>query len=289
MHQLPGPEPQDTIHPLDEEPFPRVYPELRDSELHSSTDSGFSSAKSSLQSEEPQFLLPGPHPEAGVAPRTGTPLQPESSSDSGSGSSTDSGICLQGPRWERLVGGPGQGQDDSGIGFVQSSEVRPEDAQDGSALGHVSLLEPEGTEEDDAAIGAFQGYLKQTRSSEEKAVEADCLEKASSTEGLGPQFRMCLDAEKGWPPPVLAKGYLRQDPPEMTLDPSGAPAGQWNQPAEEWPLLGLTSYDHLALSDWNFARDLGPLDCVAAPGGLPGSVDSDLVTLPLITSLHSNE
>lgn len=32
-----------------------------------------------------------------------------------------------------------------------------------------------------------------------------------------------------------------------------------------------------------------PLDCVEAPGGLVGSFDSDLVTLPLISSLHSNE
>ncbi|VTJ51490.1 Hypothetical predicted protein, partial [Marmota monax] len=32
-----------------------------------------------------------------------------------------------------------------------------------------------------------------------------------------------------WPPPALAKGYVKQDPPGMTVAPSDGPAGQWNQ------------------------------------------------------------
>ncbi|XP_019571758.2 interleukin-10 receptor subunit alpha isoform X2 [Rhinolophus sinicus] len=298
INQLPCSETQDTIHPLDEEAFPKVSPELRNSELHGSTDSGFGSAKPSLQTEEPQFLLPVPHLQAGGTLGKGAPLELESGCNSGSSNSTDSGICLQepslslgtGPTWEQQVGSNSRGQDDSGIGLVQNSELQPGDVQGGSALGRVSPLGPEVTEEEDPAMAAFQGYLKQTRDTEEGAAKAGCLEEeCSSTDGLGPQFRTCLDAEEGRPPPALAKGYLKQDPPETTLDPSGTPTGQWNQPTEEWSLLSLTSSGDLGISDWSFARDLAPLDCVAAPGSLLGSFDSDLVTLPLISSLHSNE
>ncbi|XP_058401113.1 interleukin-10 receptor subunit alpha isoform X3 [Diceros bicornis minor] len=298
ISQLPCPETHDTIHPLDEEAFPKVSPELRNSELHGSTDSGFDSAKPSLQTEEPQFLLPAPHPQAEEALGKGVPPELENSCSSGSSSSTDSGICLQepslspgtGPNWEQQEGNNSQGQDDSGIGLVQSSEGRPGEAQGGSALGHVSSPGPEVSGEEDPAAVAFQGYVKQTRCTEEKEAKAGCLEEeSSSTDGLGPKFRTCLDAEAGWPPPALAKGYLKQDSPGMTLAPSGAPAGQWNQPTEEWSLLGLTSCGDLGTSDWSFAHDLAPLDCVAAPGGLLGTFDSDLVTLPLISSLHSSE
>ncbi|KAK2495558.1 hypothetical protein MC885_003781 [Smutsia gigantea] len=293
ISQLPCPETRDTIHPLDEEALPKVFPELRNSELHSSTDSGFGSAKPSLQTEEPQFLLPAPHPQARGTLRQGAPLELESSSDS-----TDSGICLQepslspglGPGWEQQVRSNSQGQDDSGIGLAQNSEGQPEDAQGGSALGRVNLPGLEGPGEEDPAVVAVQGYLKQTRCTEEKAAKTGCLEEEFSlADGLGPKFRTCPDAEAGWPPPALAKGYLKQDPPGMILTPSGAPAGQWNRPAEEWPLLGFPSRGDLRASDWSCAQDFGSLDCVAAPGGLLGSFDSDLATLPLISSLNSNE
>ncbi|XP_004427327.1 PREDICTED: interleukin-10 receptor subunit alpha [Ceratotherium simum simum] len=298
ISQLPCPETHDTIYPLDEEAFPKVSPELRNSELHGSTDSGFDSAKPSLQTEEPQFLLPAPHPQAEEALGKGVPPELENSCSSGSSSSTDSGICLQepslspgtGPNWEQREGNNSQGQDDSGIGLVQNSEGRPGETQGSSALGHVSSPRPEVSGEEEPAAVAFQGYMKQTRCTEEKEAKAGCLEEeSSSTDGLGPKFRTCLDAEAGWPPPALAKGYLKQDSPGMTLAPSGAPAGQWNQPTEEWSLLGLTSCGDLGTSDWSFAHDLAPLDCVAAPGGLLGTFDSDLVTLPLISSLHSSE
>ncbi|KAL2807342.1 interleukin-10 receptor subunit alpha precursor, partial [Daubentonia madagascariensis] len=297
VSQLPCPETQDTIHPLDEEAFPKVSPELKNWDLHGSTDSGFGSTKPSLQTEEPQFLLPVPHPQAGGTLGKGEPLEPEDSCSSGSSNSTDSGICLQepslspdmGPTWEQQVGGDSKGQDDSGIGLVQNSEGQPGDTQGVLALGHVSPLPPEVPGEEDPASVAFQGYLKQTRGAEEKATKAGCLEEESPlTDSLGPKFRTCLDDEAGWPPPALAKGYLKQDPLGMPLAPSGAPTGQWNQPTEEWVLLGLTSCGELGTSDWNLAHDLAPLDCVAAPGGLLGSFNSDLVTLPLISSLHSS-
>lgn len=264
--------------------------ELRNSELHGSADSGFGSAKPSLQTEEPQFLLPTPHPQAGGT--LGASLELEESCGGGSSNSTDSGICLQGPGlsagmgpgWQQQAGRGGQGQDDSGIGLVQNSEQRPGDVQHGSALG------PEVTEEEDPAVVAFQGYLKQSRDTEEKAAKTGCLEEESSpSDGFGPQIRTCLAAEEAWPPPALVKGYLKQGPPEVTLTPSGSPTGQWNSPAEEWALLGLTSCGDLGTADWSFAHDLAPLDCVAAPGSLLGTFDSDLVTLPLISSLHSNE
>lgn len=267
-----------------------MSPELRNSELHGSADSGFGSAKPSLQTEEPQFLLPAPHPQAGGTLGPGAPLELEESRHGGSSNSTDSGICLQepgpsagtAPSWQQQAGHGGQGRDDSGIGLVQNSERRPGDMQHGSALG------PEVTEEEDPAVVVIQGYLKQTRDTEEKAAKAGCLEEeSSSSDGFGPQIRTCLAAEGAWPPPALVKGYLKQGPPEVALAPSGSPTGQWNPPAEEWALLGLTSCGDLGTADWSFAHDLAPLDGVAAPGSLLGTFDSELVTLPLISSLHS--
>ncbi|XP_012629095.2 interleukin-10 receptor subunit alpha isoform X1 [Microcebus murinus] len=290
--QLPCPETRDTIHPLDEEAFPKVSPELKNSDLHGSTDSGFGSTKPSLQTEEPQFLLPVPDPQAGGTLGNGEPPELAGSCSSGSSNSTDSGICLQepslnpdmGPTWEQQVGGDCRGQDDSGIGLVQNSEGQPGDTQHGSALGHVSPLPPEVPAEEDPASVAFQGYLKQTRGTEEKATKAGCLEEEFPlTEGLGPKLRTCLDVEAGWPPPVLAKGYLKQDPIGVTLDSSGVLTGQQNQPTEEWLLLGLTSCGELETCDWSLPHDL------AAPGSLLGSFNSDPVTLPLISSLYSSD
>ncbi|KAM8818376.1 interleukin-10 receptor subunit alpha [Rhynchonycteris naso] len=291
--QLPRPETQDILYLIDEEAFPKVSLELRNSELHGSTDSGFGSAKPSLQTEEPQFLLPAPYHQAGGTVGNRAFLELGNSG----GSSTDSGISLQEPKlspcmvasWGKQVRSSSQGQDDSGIGLVPDSEGQPGDAREGSVLGHVSPLGPEVTEDDDPVV-VFQGYLKQTRDTEEKTAKTGYLEEeSSSTDGFGPQFRMCLDAEAAGPPAGLARGYLKQDPPEVTLAPLDAPAGQCNHPAEEWSLLGLTSYGDLRTSDWSFAHDLAPLDCVAASCSILGSFDSNLVTLPLISSLHANE
>ncbi|XP_010951782.2 interleukin-10 receptor subunit alpha isoform X1 [Camelus dromedarius] len=296
--QLSCPETQDTIHPLDEEAFPKVSAELRNSELHGSTDSGFGSAKPSLQTDEPQFLLSAPHPQAGGTLGKGAPLSLENSCGSGSSSSTDSGICLREPSlspgtepsWEPQVGSDSPDPDDSGIGLVQNSKRQPQDVPGGSALGHVSPQGPEGPAEEDPAAGAFQGYLKQTRCTEEKAAKSGLLEEeSSSTDGLGPQFRMRLDTEMGWPLPALAKGYMKQEPPEMPLAPPGDPAGPWNQSVEEWSLLSLTSCGEHRTSDWSFAHDLAPRDPVATPGCLLDNFDSDMGALPLISSLLTNE
>ncbi|XP_005378283.1 PREDICTED: interleukin-10 receptor subunit alpha [Chinchilla lanigera] len=303
VSKLPYPEMQDTIHPLDIDSFQKVSLELRISDLHSSMDSGFSSTKPSLQLEEPQFL-PVPSLQAcGALGKGESPDLQVGCNDSGSGSSsssTDSGICLQEPGlnpgseppWEKKVGSTSQGQDDSGISLIQNSEGQPGSTQGSSTLGHMTLPGPEVPEEEDPATVAFQGYLKQTRCTEEKTTVAPCLEEETPlTDDLCPQFRTCLDPEAGWPSPTLAKGYLKQDPPGITLAPSGVPPGrnQWNQLTEEWPLLGLTTCGNLGPSDWNPAHDLAPQDCVVAPGGLLGSFDSDLVTQPLISSLYSSE
>uniref|UniRef100_U3FRQ1 Interleukin-10 receptor subunit alpha n=1 Tax=Callithrix jacchus TaxID=9483 RepID=U3FRQ1_CALJA len=296
--QRPCPETQDTIHPLDEEAFLKVSPELRNLDLHGSTDSGFGSNKPSLQTEEPQFLLSDAHPQANRTLGSGEPPELGDSCSSDSSNSTDSGICLQErslspgtrPIWEQQVGSDSRGQDDSGIGLVQNSEGQAGDIQRGSALGHDSPPETEVPGEEDPAAVAFRGYLRQTRGTEEKATKTGCLgEESPLTDGLGPKFRALLDDEEGWHPPALAKGYLKQDPLEMTLASSGAPTGQWNQPTEEWSLLALSSCGDLGTSDWSFTHDLASLGCLAAPGGLLGSFNSDLVTLPLISSLHSNE
>jgi len=139
------------------------------------------------------------------------------------------------------------------------------------------------------SVGKWCALTWATAARRSTCFKLDHLEEESSlTDSLGPGFRMCLDAEAGWSPPVLAKGYLKQDP-GMTVTTSGTSTGQWDQPTEEWSLLGLTSCADLGASDWSLAHDLAPVDCVAAPGGLLGSFDSNLVTLPLISSLHSDE
>lgn len=74
----------------------------------------------------------------------------------------------------------------------------------------------------------------------------------------------------------------------MILAPLQTPEGQWDQPTEDWPFLGLTSCGDLGTSDWSFAHDFAPLDS-AGPGWPPAVLTQDLVTLPLITSLQSNE
>uniref|UniRef100_H0XXZ8 Interleukin-10 receptor subunit alpha n=1 Tax=Otolemur garnettii TaxID=30611 RepID=H0XXZ8_OTOGA len=285
----PCPETQDIIHPLDEEAFPKVSPELKNWDLHGSTDSGFDSTKPSLQTEDPHFLLPVP--EAGGTVGEGkTELE-----DSSSSNSTDSGICLQepnlspgmGPAWEQQVEGDGRGQDDSGIGLVQNSEGQAGDTQGSLALSRVSPPSPEVPEEDPASV-AFQGYVKQTRCTE-RTTRAGCLEEESSLTD-GPKFRTCLDDEAGWPPPVLAKGYLKQDPRGMTPAPSGAPIGQWDQPPEEWPLLGLTTSEFATY--WSWTHDLATLDFGRDPRHHPLSrrdINSDLVLLPLISNLHSSD
>ncbi|XP_020032055.2 interleukin-10 receptor subunit alpha [Castor canadensis] len=298
VSQLPGPELQDTIHPLDEEPFLKVSSELRNSDLHGSTDSGFDSAKPSLQGEEPQFLLPGSHSQArGILGKEEPPGLQDGCNDS-SGGSTDSGICLQEPRlhpgprpsWKLQAGSASHRQDDSGIGLAQNSERQPRDAQPGSTLDHISLLGPEVPEEEDSATVPFQGYLKQTRGTGEPATMAGCLEEETPlADGLGPKFRTCLESEASWLPPAVAKGYLKQDSPGMTVAPSGVPTEQWNQLTKEWPLLALTNCEDLRICDLSFTHDLATLGCMATPDGLLSSFDSDLVALPLISSLHLKE
>ncbi|XP_003472851.1 interleukin-10 receptor subunit alpha [Cavia porcellus] len=299
VSKLHYPEVQDTIHPLEVETFLKVSSQLRNSDLCSSVDSGFSSAKPSQQLEEPKFLS-APHPQSPCgALGKGEPPDLKGScsgSDSGSGSSsssTDSGICLQEPRlnpgseppWEEKMGSTNQGRDDSGISLVRNSEGQHGSPQGSLASGHISLPGPEVPEEDDPAIVAFQGYLKQTRGTEEKT----CLEKETPlTDDLCPTFRTCLDPEAGRPSPPLAKGYLKQDPPGITLAPSGIPTGQWDPLTEERPLLDLTACD-LGPPDWTFAHHFAPRDCLADPGGLLGIFDSDPVTQPLISSLYSSE
>ncbi|XP_006890942.1 PREDICTED: interleukin-10 receptor subunit alpha [Elephantulus edwardii] len=289
------PETTEIIHHLNEEALPKMCPELRrNSELHGSTDSGFGSAKPSLQTEEPQFLLPAPHFQAAGTMEQGQFLTLQTGCSGDSSNSTDSGICLQEPssspktrpEWELQVRCNSQNQDDSGIGLVQNSAGRPGDTQGGSELDEVHPLRPELPGEEHPTAVTFQGYLKQTRCTEEKAAQVDCLgEQCSSTGELGPTFQTCLDAEEVWPPSTLAKGYMKQDPSGTNLFLSEAPAGQWNPPGEAWPFLGLTNCDGLGTCDWSCTTS----DGMTAPGGLLSTFDSDLRALPLISSLHTNE
>lgn len=265
-----------------------MSPELRDSDLHGSTDSGFGSGKPSLQTEESQFPLPGSHPQI-----QGTPELRDTC-----GNNTDSGICLQepsshssmGPSWKQQLGYTHQDQDDSDVNLVQDSPRQPEYRQDVSALGHACLLEPKVPEEKDQVVVTFQGYQKQTRWKEEAADPAERLdEEVPLTDAFDPELRVHLEDDLAWPPPALATGYLKQESQGMASAPPGTPSKQWNQLAEGWSLLGVVSCEDLSLESWSLSHKLAPLNCGATPGDLLDSLGSNLVTLPLISSLHVEE
>lgn len=283
-----------TVHILDLEAFRKVSPELRDSVLHGSTNSGFGSGKPSLQTEESQFLLPGSHLQAQGTLGKEELLELRDSC----GDNTDSGICLQepslhssmGPTWKQQFGFTSQGQEDNDINLIQSSPGQPKNTQSGSALDHVHLLEPGIPEEKGQITVTSQGYQKQTQWKEGAADPAGHVGKEISlTDGFDPKLRVCLQAELTWPPPALAKGYLKQESQGVTPAPAGTPSKQWSQLIEECSLLGVVSCDDLSAEGWNFAHKLAPLVYGAAPGGLLDSFDSNLATLPLISSLQVEE
>ncbi|XP_028722261.1 interleukin-10 receptor subunit alpha isoform X2 [Peromyscus leucopus] len=289
------PETLNSVHILDLEAFRKVSPELKDSDLHGSTDSGFGgSGKPSLQTEESHFLLPGSHPQGlGMLGKEEPPELRGSCTDN-----TDSGICLQepgshssmGPEWKQQLGYTSQGQDDSDVHLVQSSPEQAEDTQSGSALGHVHLLEPGVPEEKDQVVVTSQGYQKQARWKEEAADPAGHLDKEIPlADDSDPKLGVCLQAELAWPPPALAKGYLKQESQGMTPAPAGPLSRQRSQLAEGWSLLDVVSCGDLGTETWNFAHELAPQDYGAAPGGLLASFDSKLAALPLISSLQVEE
>lgn len=271
-----------------------MSPELRDSVLHGSTDSGFGSGKPSLQTEESPFLLPGSHLQVqGTLGKEELLELGDSCADN-----TDSGICLQdpslhsstGPTWKQQFGVTSQGQEDNDINLTQSSPGQPKNTQSDSALDHVHLLEPGVPEEKDQVTVTSQGYQKQTQWKEGAADPEGHVDKEISlTDGFDPQLRVCLQAELTWPPPALAKGYLKQESQGVTPAPAGTPSKQWSQLTGEWSLLGVVSCEDLSTEGWNFAHKFAPLDYGAAPGGLLDSLDSNLATLPLISSLQVEE
>ncbi|KAL1782383.1 interleukin-10 receptor subunit alpha isoform X1 [Sigmodon hispidus] len=284
------PETLNALHILDLEAFQKVSPELRDSDLHGSTDSGFGSGKPSLQTEESQFLLLGSHPE--VQGTTGKAETPELRDSYGN--NTDSGICLQepslhsgmGPTWKPQSEYTNQNQDDSEANLVQS----PLDRQSGSALGHVHLPETRVPTEEDQVIEPSQGYRKQTRWKEEAADPAGHLDKEIPlADGFDPKLGVCLQDQLAWPPPALAKDYLKQESQGMTPAPLESLNRQWSQLAKEWSLLSVVSCDNLGTESWDFAHEVAPLDYGAAPGSLLASFDSTLAMLPLMSSLQIEE
>ncbi|XP_048199874.1 interleukin-10 receptor subunit alpha isoform X2 [Perognathus longimembris pacificus] len=292
--RLPCAGPRDTIHPLDEEAFPGRGA----SGLHGAgADGGFGGHEPSPRMGAPPFLLAGPDSPALKTPGDEGPAELQDSRSNGSGDSTDSGICLgepglhpsPRPAWRPQDESPGRrSQEDSGVSLIQSSGDS-RDAPNGPASGHTRLLGPEAPQETDSAVKAFQGYLKQARRTEEPAVTEGCPEKETfSTDGLSPELTVCLEAEAGRPPPALAKGYMKQDSPSTAGAPLEAPADQWSQLAEEWPLLAFASCGDLGTPGWSWTCDLAALDWKASPGSLLSSFDSDLA-LPLVSSLHCKE
>ncbi|KAL6036490.1 hypothetical protein STEG23_003878, partial [Scotinomys teguina] len=283
------PDTLNAVHILDLEAFRKVSPELKDSDLHGSTDSGFGSGKSSLQTEESQFLLPGSHSQVqGTLGNEGPPELRDTCADN-----ADSGICLQepsmGPIWKQQLGYTSQDQDDNDINSVQSSPEQPKDTQSGSALDHVHLLEPGVPDEEGQVMVTSQGYQKQTRWKEEAADPARHSNKEIPlAEGFDPNLGVCLQAELAWPLPALAKGYLKQESQGMTQAPAGPLSRQWSKLAEGWSLLGVVSCEDLGSESWDFAHELAPLNYGAAPSGLLASFDSKLASLPLISSLQSS-
>ena len=157
-------------------------------------------------------------------------------------------------------------------------------------MDHVHLLEPEVPEEKDQVTVTSQGYQKQSQWKEGAAdPEGHVNKEISLTDGFDPQLRVCLQAELTWPPPALAKGYLKQESQGVTPAPAGTPSKQWSQLTGEWSLLGVVSCEDLSTEGWDFAHQFAPLDYGAAPGGLLDSLDSNLATLPLISSLQVEE
>ncbi|XP_036603561.1 interleukin-10 receptor subunit alpha [Trichosurus vulpecula] len=304
---------QDIIHPLDEAAFPKVSLELKNSELHSSTDSGFSSTKQSLQNEDPQFLLPMLDPRIGGTQGASGPQQPKSSFSSGTSSSssstsssstsssstsTDSGVYSLSPQsgqeWKQQPGSRGPDREDSGIGLPQSSTLgssqclqhkRASTALEGTPLGSST---PKLTEEEAAASVVFQGYLQQSRCTDENQEGGPSLGEDPSLIGSpGYKCRTHRDVESGWPPLAQTKGYLKQSLPSRSLRVPGASPGQWIEPTEEWNLLSLVNTCELTFEHDN-TPDLPLLNFSTAPTP-PGIWNTDPITLPLISSLHTNE
>lgn len=96
--------------------------------MHGSTDSGFSSAKPSLQTDEPQFLLPASDPQAGGTLEKGMPQELRTAVVVGvaatvqtAGSVAVIPACVPGPSWEPRWGATPRDREDSGIGLVQNS------------------------------------------------------------------------------------------------------------------------------------------------------------------------
>lgn len=259
---------------------------LQDSKLYGNTDKSFGTTiQPSLPTQEAHFLV---SPQIEDILEKSAALQVQQSA---SNNSTDSGICLQetslcpgsGVHWEP------RGENDSGVSLAQNPEGKPACEESGPAADQCNPLGPEEPREEDPVEAAFQGYLKQTRDTE-KTVQEGCLkEEPCSPHGLDPKFQACLEAEVGWPPPALAKGYVKQDNPGRTLVPKETSDEQWNRPTEELSFLAVTTCGDLGAPGWGFAHDLAPLDLVATSGGLLSRLDSDLVSLPLISSLHLDE
>ncbi|XP_072469205.1 interleukin-10 receptor subunit alpha [Notamacropus eugenii] len=286
---------QDIIHHLDEATFPKVSLELKNSELHSSTDSGFSSTKQSLQSEDPQFLLPVLDPTAGGTQGGSGPQQPKSSCSTGSSStSTDSGVYLHtlspqsGQEWRQQPGSRDPDREDSGLGLPQSSTAIPlGSSQDLQHKRASTALEdnsstPTLPEEEAAANMIFQGYLQQSRCTDQNQEGASSLGEDSSLTGSpGYKCRTHRDVAQ-------TKGYLKQSLPSQSLGGPGASPRQWIEPTEEWNLLNLVSTGELTTFEHDDTPDLHLLNFPTAPTP-PEIWNIDPITLPLISSLHTNE
>ncbi|XP_074071249.1 interleukin-10 receptor subunit alpha isoform X2 [Macrotis lagotis] len=285
----------DVIHHLDEASFPKVSPELKNSELHSSTDSGFSSTKQSLQSEDPQFLLPVLDSSAGGTPGESGPQQSKNNLNTGS---EDSGIYLHtlnpqsGQEWKQ----PGRGnqhQEDSGLS--QSSTAASLGSSQGLQYKRVSTAlegsssNPKLCEEEAGASVVFQGYLQQSRCPEQNQEGSASLGEASSpTDSPGYKCRAHRDVESTWPPVTQTKGYLKQSSPGQSLGVPGASPRQWIKPTEEWSLLSLVNCSSDLTSEWSNPIDHPLLNFPKAPTP-SGILHTDLITLPLISSVHTNE
>ncbi|XP_074158335.1 interleukin-10 receptor subunit alpha [Sminthopsis crassicaudata] len=287
---------QDVIHPLDEAAFPKVSPDLKNSELHSSTDSGFSSTKQSLQSEDAQFLLPGLDPTAGGTQREKGPQQPTgslSTSTSTSTISSDSGIylhTLSSQSGQKCRRQPGSRDREDSCGTPHNSTATPLGSSQCLQYKRVSTIlednspSPKLSEEEAAVSVVFQGYLQQSKGTDESQEGASSLGKGSSpTDSPGYKCSTHRVVESDWPPLAQTKAYLKQSSPGQSLVVPGALPGQWTEATEKLSLLSLVSTDNLTTCEWSNTPDL-PL--APTPSGI---LNTGPITLPLISSLHINE
>ncbi|CAM4684965.1 unnamed protein product [Lepidochelys olivacea] len=285
---------RDVVVCLDEESVQQLSMCQKDPMQHSSTDSSSSPAQQPPDKGCVFLTFPDDCERR---------LEPEGLARGDSScNSTDSGICLQDSSsgLSRFWGSESQdykrqlpGSDDSGISLVRRPPCLTHSA---SSRDYTSVDEGQDQRERERdssppARGLsqeaveFRGYLKQPKGTVER--QQDKTEGQLPTQSPG---RTDVTLEMGCSEPALAKGYLKQASPELTCGNADTVL------ARESGFLGFTSRLECSGSSLLNYGALGisvPSKSLPELPKVPFALDifnTDLLgTLPLISSLHSNE